>query len=247
LAGLQAAIAVLAADKVRRETGRGQSVKLALSDVAVATMGNLGFIADVVINGSNRLREGNYLYGSYGCDFATGDGRRVMLVALTSRHWRALISLTGTGETVQALERALNTDLSDEEARYRYRAVVSAILDPWFRSRPYAEVIEKLDEGNVLWGTYRTVEELVHDSDSLMAVSPIMHDVDQPGVGVFPTPGPVLRMGDASTSQPKPAPILGADTHAVLQEWLALDDSILSDLGSRGIIARRRPVPARAK
>jgi 2-methylfumaryl-CoA isomerase len=47
-------------------------VRVALADVAVAAMGHLGFVADVVVNGHARLREGNYLYGSFGSDFPTG-------------------------------------------------------------------------------------------------------------------------------------------------------------------------------
>src|SRR5262249_32761951 len=43
LTGLHAAIAILAAERVRARTGRGQHVTLSLADVAVATMAHLGF------------------------------------------------------------------------------------------------------------------------------------------------------------------------------------------------------------
>jgi 2-methylfumaryl-CoA isomerase len=39
LTGLQAALAIVTAERVRRDTGRGQLVTLSLADVAVATMG----------------------------------------------------------------------------------------------------------------------------------------------------------------------------------------------------------------
>src|ERR1700722_16024320 len=55
LTGLHAALAVLAAERVRARSGRGQLVQLSLSDVAVATMGHLGFVGDVVVNGRGRL------------------------------------------------------------------------------------------------------------------------------------------------------------------------------------------------
>ena len=46
IAGQQIAIALLAAERHRRQSSEGQFVKLALADVALATMGHLGFIAE---------------------------------------------------------------------------------------------------------------------------------------------------------------------------------------------------------
>ena len=48
------ALAVLAADRRRREIGKGQLVRLALSDVAMATTSNLGYLAEAEINGVDR-------------------------------------------------------------------------------------------------------------------------------------------------------------------------------------------------
>lgn len=220
LAGLHAAIAVLVADRVRRETGVGQSVKLALSDVAVATMGHLGFLANVVVNGAQRQRDGNYLYGSFGCDFATADGRRVMVVALTRRHWRNLVAVSGTGEVMTALAGALHADFEREHDRYQHRAVISAVLAPWFESREHDDVATALDAGRVLWGNYRTVAELVSEPDSLLGLSSIISDVLQPGVGTYPVPGPVLQLSESPIGPTAPAPSLGGDTEAVLTEWL---------------------------
>ena len=49
---------------------------LALSDVAFAMVGNLGRIAEVQVGGQDAARDGNYLYGAFGGDFPTSDGRR---------------------------------------------------------------------------------------------------------------------------------------------------------------------------
>lgn len=215
LTGLHAALAVLTAVRERATTGRGRLVEISLADVAAATMGHLGFVADAVVNGAGRLREGNYLYGSYGCDFATRDGRRVMVVALTQRHWRSLVDLTGTGEVLTALATSLGVDFAHEEDRYRYRTVISALLEPWFAGRDHAEVTAALEAGQVLWGDYRSVAELVTEPDSLLASSTLFHDVEQPGVGSFPVPAAVAR-STGWDRPPSPAPVLGADTDSVL-------------------------------
>ena len=83
-----AVVGLLAALRHRDLTGEGQLVEIALSDVAMATVGNLGRIAEVQLEGREQPRDGNYLYGAFGGDFPTSDGRRVMVVALTSRQWK---------------------------------------------------------------------------------------------------------------------------------------------------------------
>jgi 2-methylfumaryl-CoA isomerase len=85
--GELACIGILAAERHRTRTGEGQLIKLALSDVAFAMVGNLGRIAEVQVGGQDASRDGNYLYGAFGHDFGTSDGRRVMVVALTGRQW----------------------------------------------------------------------------------------------------------------------------------------------------------------
>jgi 2-methylfumaryl-CoA isomerase len=239
LTGQHAALAVLAAERLRNRTGQGQKVTVSLANVAIATMAHLGFVADVVVNGRRRLREGNYLFGSFGCDFSTVDGRRVMVVALTARHWRNLVAMCGIAETITALQRTLGVDLSDEEARYRYREVLAALMRPWFESQPYDELTSQLDEAQVLWGTYRSIEDLVSDPTSLMHTSGLMADVDQPGIGTFPSPRSVLEFADWLERTPTPAPIVGEHTDDVLGGMLGLDERRLADLRDRGVIGGR--------
>jgi 2-methylfumaryl-CoA isomerase len=240
LTGLQVALAVVSADRLRSSTGKGQHVTVSLADVAVATMAHLGFVADVVVNGHRRRREGNYLYGSYGSDFATADGQRVMIVALTERHWRNLVAMTGLTETIAALERSLDVDLAQEESRYEHREVLTALLSSWFAQRSFDEVTRGLDESRVLWGTYRTVEHLVTDPKSLMHATDLMVDVDQPGVGRFPVPRPVLDFAGWDDGTPAPAPRLGEHTAEVLREVLGFDDDQLTDLRARSVIGAER-------
>ena len=52
------------------------SCELALKDVALAMLGHLGILGEVMINGVDRAKYGNALYGAYGQDFETADGRR---------------------------------------------------------------------------------------------------------------------------------------------------------------------------
>ncbi|CAN0510997.1 unnamed protein product, partial [Discosporangium mesarthrocarpum] len=61
IAGQQIAIGLLAADRHRVKTGEGQFIKLALQDVALATMGHLGYLAEAELSGSSRPKLGNHI------------------------------------------------------------------------------------------------------------------------------------------------------------------------------------------
>ena len=58
LAGQHAALAILAADRLRAQSGKGQLVTIYLADVALAAVAHMGLIADVAVNGRTRPRDG---------------------------------------------------------------------------------------------------------------------------------------------------------------------------------------------
>src|ERR671924_1563553 len=138
--GTLAAFGMLAAERHRTRTGEGQLVKLALSDVAFAMVGNLGRIAEAQLGGRDQPKDGNYLYGAFGHDFETRDGRRLMVVALTARQWRALQDVTDIHEACAKIEEATGHDLSTESGRFEARDLIAALLRPWFASRDLSEI-----------------------------------------------------------------------------------------------------------
>jgi 2-methylfumaryl-CoA isomerase len=126
ITGTLAATGLLAAERKRRIAGTGQFIRLALADVAMATVGHLGYLAEVQINKTERPRYGNYLYGAFGCDFATKDGKRVMVVGLTPRQWRSLVTAVGIGDACAQVEKLLGVDLSKEGDRFAARHLIAA-------------------------------------------------------------------------------------------------------------------------
>lgn len=236
MTGVYAATAVLAAERVRNRTGQGQRVEIDLASVAVATMANLGFVADVEINNAKRARDGNYFYGGFGDSFRTSDDERIMIVALTPRHWRNLIELTGVADAVDNLETSLGAAFDSDGDRYEHRRVLSDLIRPWFRGRTTGEATEALERAGILWGRYRTVQNLVTDPTSLLNLSGLMTKVDQPGIGTYSVPGPVLGFSGWAPGTPRPAPLLGQHTDEVLGQLLGFDDDKLADLRARSVI-----------
>ena len=212
--GLYAAIGILAAERHRRRTGAGRAVTLPLADVALAVTGHLGFLAEGRLS-AGRPRTGNHLYGGFGRDFRTSAGDSVLVVTLTARHYADLARVTGRAAALAAVEQALGADFSRDSDRYAHREVIAALLAPWFASHSTEEVTGALRETSVLWQRYRTFAELAADPGTL--ANPLVGLVDQPGIGqVLATGIPLSQPGVLQA--PVPAPLLGADTAAVIGE-----------------------------
>ena len=131
--GLTAAVGLLGAERYRSRGGGGQLVKVSLTDVAFAMVANLGYLAQAQLTHEERNQIGNDLYGAFGRDFPTRDGRRVMVVAISLKQWQSLADATGITEHLPAIEKALGVDLAR-------RATVSRPVTPsrrsWHRSSP---------------------------------------------------------------------------------------------------------------
>jgi 2-methylfumaryl-CoA isomerase len=238
--GLYAATALLSAELRRRSTGSGSQIRVALEDVALAGAGNLGYLAEVQINNVERPRIGNHLYGSLARDFSTRDGRRVMIVALTNRHWRDLQRVTGLSDAFGALEAALQVQFSTESARYNHRGVITALLEAWFVERDFSEVAAILAGSSVLWSGYRTFAQLLDDHRASPEGS-LLKEVDQPGVGVHLAPGSPISIGPRGPAgRVEPAPSLGEHSAAILGDDLGLPAAEIEELLSAGVIGLSR-------
>ncbi|MEV0110103.1 CoA transferase [Nocardia sp. NPDC050799] len=218
LTGASAALGVLAAVSRREQTGAGSRLDIALADVALSAVGALGWLSEAEQHG-DRAPHGNHLYGSFGTDFATADGRRVMVVALTEGQWRALCEVTGTAPVFAALETALDTDLRHESARYELRETIASILRPWFAARSLDELTDRLNRARVLWGPYRSMGEAA--ALARADTGSVARPVDQPGIGEMLATGNPLRW-ENRLAAPVSAPRLGADTEEVLARELGL-------------------------
>lgn len=231
--GLYAALSVVTALRHRDATGHGQQISIPLENVALATAGNLSFLTEAMVNGTSRERIGNSIYGQYGQEFTSGDGASFMIVALTRRHFRDLIGLTGTTKAVAALAQTLGADFTDEGERYRHRDALSGLFAEWFSAHTAAQVTDALSASSVLWERYRTFAEVV--DDERVTANPLFTPLNQPRIGQYLAPGlPVSINGDYPRAVPAPA--LGDNTAAVLVEWLGLTNGDVDRLTDSGTV-----------
>jgi 2-methylfumaryl-CoA isomerase len=235
LTGQMAATGLLAAERHRRRTGAGQHIKLALEDVALATMGNLGFIAEAQL-GQRRERVGNYLFGAFGRDFLCSGGERVMVVGLTAKQWTALVRALDLSAEIVALQDELRLDLGKEGNRFLAREAIAGLVAARIGSRSMEEIARDFDRNGVCWSRYQTVRELVANDPACSDANPMFASIAQPGVGRVLTPTVPLDFSLRGRLPPMPAPELGEHTGWALRELLGLSISEIEQLRGRGVI-----------
>ena len=237
IAGNMLATAILAAERHRTRHGVGQLVTLALKDVGLAMLGHLGMIAEVMVNDSDRGRNGNHLYGAFGRDFVTSDGERVMVVGLTDMQWSTLVRATGIADAIAALAARSGLDFTDEGNRFREREAIASLLEPWFATRTLSDTRTALDAARVTWAPYRTVRQAIADDADLSVANPMFAMLHQPGVGDTLAAATPLDFGAVARVPVAPAPLLGAHTDEILLDLLGLSDAEIGRLHDDGIVA----------
>ena len=237
LAGQQIAVALLAAERHRSKSSQGQFVKLALADVAMATMGHLGYIAEAQLVSENRQAIGNHIFGTFGHDFVCKDGFRVMIVGISQKQWDAIVRVTQTHEEIASLEKELNLNFSREGDRFSARKKLCEVFIPWFAKIRFADAKKALDEAGVCWGRYQTIEEFVKDDPECSTDNPLFSMVEQPGIGEYLTPSQAMKFSEFEHEPPGPAPLLGQHTDEILAEILKMGSTEISRLHDEKIVA----------
>lgn len=237
LGGTWAAFAMVSALHRRRQTGEGAEIRVPLSDLAATSMSHLGFAAEALLQG-DRGRLGNDLFGAFGRDFGTADGQRIYLVAITPKQWRRLVAALGLGDAVASVEAATGADFTkDEGARFTHRALLLPLFEAAMAAQKLADVALRLDAAGVTWGPYQTLAQAVHGDARLFTANPIFQTITHKSGLTYPAAGPAATLADEPRGPVRPAPMLGADTDAVLAEVLGLASGTIGRLHDEGLVA----------
>jgi 2-methylfumaryl-CoA isomerase len=237
LTGAYCAFSVVAALLARSQGRGGCEIRVPLGDVGAATLANLGFTAETLTTGVARPRMGNDLFGAFGRDFVTADGKRLMLLAITPRQWRQLIDALGIAAGVADVEARLGVSFAvSEGVRFEHRAALYPLFEQALSGLSYADLAPKLDGAGVTWGPYQTVAE-AHDDPRLFKGNPLFQEVRHPSGAPYPTPGAMGAVLGQAREPVRPAPRLGEHTDEVLAEVLGLSGAEIGKLHDKGVVA----------
>lgn len=230
------AMAILAAERHRRLTGQGQRIVLPLQDIALSTVSATGYIGEAVVNKVDRPRLGNEIFGTFGRDFRTKDGRWVMICMFSDRHVDALAAAGGFTDAFAAIEKKTGVDLKSDAGRWNARAEICALIEPWAARHTAEEIGAALKKAGALWAPYKSFRELSADKE-LVQDNPLFTVLDQPGIGSYPVAASPLQFGAVPREAPKAAPTLGQHTDEILSGILGLSSGEIARLHDEKIVA----------
>ncbi len=228
IAGLNLAIGVLAGLHKATVTGCGCQVETDLVDGMVSAL--MMEYVSCLYTGVAPNRIGNHYrewcpFGAY----AAKDGHYVLAVGRDADFQRL------AADVLQRPDMAENPRFATHSSRIQNRELVNGAVDAWAADKTVAEIVDILRQANVPCGPVMAVPDVIAD--------PHIHDhrnmfpsYDQPKTGEITVTNIPLKTPGTEEISLTPAPEMGADTHAVLQELLGMDTQTLERLEQSGVI-----------
>jgi 2-methylfumaryl-CoA isomerase len=237
IAGNMVVSSLLAAERDRLRTGKGQNVQFALKDAAAAIVGHLGMIGEATISDEQRGKSGNSLYGAYGQDFECSCGGRVIVIGLTLRQWRGLLKAMDKIDEIKKLEEELSVSLDDEGRRWVHRHEINDIFRPWFAKRKIIEFEKGFNDLGLTWSQFRTMKEAIDEDDDTFADNPMFETQDFDGIGKYMVPRSPVEFSNHLAISPEKPPKLGQHTEEILADIMGLGSGEIGVLFDNGIVS----------
>lgn len=226
MTGMYATTAVLAALAHRDRTGEGQYIDMALLDVQVAMLANVG--ANFLTSGTAPKRWGNahaniVPYQS----FEASDGWIIVAVG-NDGQFRKLVEICGRAELADDERFATNP------ARVQNRDTLVPILADMVRTRDKHQWIALLEAAGVPCGPINDLAE-VFENEQVVARG-MKVEVDHPLGGAVRLVRNPIRMSATPPEAKSAPPLLGQHTEQVLKSLLGYDDGAIGCLRASSVI-----------
>jgi crotonobetainyl-CoA:carnitine CoA-transferase CaiB-like acyl-CoA transferase len=226
MSGLHAAVAILSALRRRDRAGRGQHIDVALLDVQVGWLYNVGL--NYLLSGQVPRRWGTAHPNTVPYQvFPTSDGH-VILGANNDAQFRRLCEFAAAAE--------LGTDprFATNALRLRFRDALVAILSELTRKHPTQYWVDGLEAAGLPCGAVNTIDRVFDDPQVRHRGMQI--SMAHPAGGDTPLIGSPLRLSDTPVSYRRPPPTLGQHTDEVLEQLLGLGEDERRTLRAADII-----------
>ncbi|HEY1312345.1 MAG TPA: CoA transferase [Steroidobacteraceae bacterium] len=207
-AGLFALIGALLAIEARHRTGLGQLVDVSMMDAVMSTMiANFArYLASGVIPGPmGTLFESIVPYRNYRCA-----DREITIAVASDKLWQHFCEAIGRADL------STHPDYNANALRVRNRATLEPILEAIFRSESAAHWVAQLSKHGVPATLVRNLKEVIDDQQT--AARDMTVTVQHSAAGAIPVLGVPVQLSATPGRITGAAPLLGADTQAVLAE-----------------------------
>jgi crotonobetainyl-CoA:carnitine CoA-transferase CaiB-like acyl-CoA transferase len=226
VAGMSGAHGVTLALLARQRTKRGQKVEIAMLDVMAAL---LTYQAGMYLNaGRTPARRGNEHPSIVPYEvFKAADAYLVIGAANDSLWERSCAAL-------ERPELAREPRYATVASRVEHRATLVPLLNEILGARPAADWLKRLEAAGVPAGRIRTVPE-VCESEHLKARGMVVA-LPHPKAGTVKMMGVPIRLHGTPGRPTTAAPLLGADTEAVLTRVLGVRRAEIRRLRDAGVV-----------
>jgi crotonobetainyl-CoA:carnitine CoA-transferase CaiB-like acyl-CoA transferase len=230
-------IAILAALRYRRRSGKGQRIECTQLESSAAPLG--AAIFDYTANGRVQTRAGNGLpyaapHGAFPCrplrpdSPAPADERWVAIACFTDGEWRSLVEAMGSPAW------ATEAKLATAAGRKEHEAELEEGIRGWTADKDAAEVMELLQSKGVPSGVVQNARDMLADEHLKDRGYYVYLDHAETGRSAYDGPPAVLSKTPGRLRAP--APLLGEHTEYVCKEILGYTDEEIADLMVAGAL-----------
>ena len=228
-AGIHLYGAILTALYQRERTGKGRVVEVTMQDAIYASLAsNLGMLhargKDAPARTGNR--HGGLGISPYNA-YAASDGY-VVVNAPGDRHFQAILDVMGRSDLLD------DPRFASRAARVANMQAVDDLIEDWTRTRPRAEIADKLLAAGVPSAPVRELGEVVLDAN--MHARGSLQWVDHPDLGRVVLPHSPLVFEGSERRPLRPSVGLGADNREVFGSWLGHAEEELTAFARDGVI-----------
>lgn len=208
MTGMYTAVAVLAALANRETTGKGDYIDVAMLDVSIAMLANQAM--NYLVSGNTPARRGNKHPNIQPQDvYPVADGHMVLAVG-NDGQFRQFAQALGVSELADDPRFATN------DARVRNLAELNRLINARLSSQSLDHWLETLSKRGVPCGPINSVPMAL--SDVQVAHREMVRDLPHPLSGTVRQVVCPIRYHAARLAFHESAPLLGADTAAILAE-----------------------------
>jgi crotonobetainyl-CoA:carnitine CoA-transferase CaiB-like acyl-CoA transferase len=242
LGGRYSALALIAALRERRLSGRGRYVDVSMYECIVNLLG--AFVLSAARTGRTmppRLGNRDPAIAPQGIYRCSGDDEWIAISVRSDDEWRRLVGLVGAPALA---DRALES----VEARWQAHDEIDRVLEAWTQRHEKESLAASLQEAGIAAGPVQKVSDIPFDLH--LAARGLFQRVEheQPLFGYTAHPHPTTPWvaRGRSRARLRDFRFAGADNEAVLREWLGLSKPQIKALTNRGAIFKAKPVAPKA-